>query len=74
MANTTKRKKELSEQSMAIVDSEMGLNVRKAPSKDAEILKVLKNKEKIAIDEKSDVPDGWKAVSGGGFVVAEYLK
>ena len=56
------------------VNSEPGLNVRAKPSRSAPILSILKDGEKIAIDNAAEVPDGWKALRDGGYVMAEYLK
>ena len=57
-----------------IVNSKPGLNVRKSPSKDAQILRVLFDGEKVIVDNKTATPDGWKALDGGGFVMEIYLK
>lgn len=56
------------------VDSKPGLNVRAFPAKDAHILRVLTDGEKVAVDNKAAAPEGWKALAGGGFVMAVYLK
>jgi len=53
---------------------EAGLNLREEASKEAKILAVLPFGEKVTIDPKADVPEGWAAVSGGGFVMKEYLR
>ena len=58
----------------AIVNSAPGLNLRKNPARNAPVLRVLKDGETITLDNSIDVPGGWKAVAGGGFVMAEYLK
>ncbi len=58
-----------------IVDAPLGrLNVREKPSIDAMILSTLETGTKVRIDPKADVPEGWKAVEGGGYVMAEFLK
>ena len=56
------------------VDSKPGLNVRAFPAKDARILRVLTDGEKVAVDNKAAAPEGWIALTGGGFVMAPYLK
>ena len=58
----------------AVVNSAPGLNLRKNPARNAPVLRVLKDGETIILDNSIDVPGGWKAVAGGGFVMAEYLK
>ena len=58
----------------AVVNSAPGLNLRKNPARNAPVLRVLKDGETITLDNSIDVPSGWKAVAGGGFVMAEYLK
>lgn len=58
----------------AVVNSAPGLNLRKNPARNAPVLRVLKDGETITLDNSIDVPGGWKAVAGGGFVMAEYLK
>lgn len=54
------------------VNSESGLNLRKAPSKSAEILSVLGYGEKVTVID-AEAPEGWTAVDGG-YVMTEYLK
>ena len=49
------------------------LNVRENPSLDARILSTLETGAKVKIDPNADVPEGWKAVADGGFVMGEYL-
>ncbi len=56
------------------VNSEPGLNVRAEPSRSARVLKILKDGEKIAVDNAAEAPDGWKALMDGGYVMANYLK
>ena len=56
------------------VDSKPGLNVRAEPSRSARVLKILKDGDKIAVDNTAEVPDGWKALRDGGYVMTEYLK
>lgn len=58
----------------AVVNSAPGLNLRKNPARNAPVLRVLKDGETITLDNSIDVPGGWKAVAGGGFVMAEFLK
>ncbi len=58
----------------AVVNSAPGLNLRKNPARNAPVLRVLKDGETITLDNSIDAPGGWKAVAGGGFVMAEYLK
>ena len=57
-----------------VVNSATGLNVRQHPAKNAQILRVLSDGEKVAVDNSVEVPGGWKALMGGGFVMAEFLK
>lgn len=56
------------------VSYEGGLNLRMKPSKDSKILAVLPYQSKVVIDPKAETPDGWFAVSSGGYVMAEFLK
>lgn len=58
----------------AVVNSAPGLNLRKNPARNAPVLRVLKDGETITLDNSIDAPGGWKAVAGGGFVMAEFLK
>ena len=58
----------------AVVNSAPGLNLRKNPARNAPVLRVLKDGETITLDNSIGVPGGWKAVAGGGFVMAEFLK
>lgn len=56
------------------VNSATGLNVRQHPAKNAPVLRVLRDGDKVAVDNSISVPGGWKALMGGGFVMGEYLK
>lgn len=56
------------------VNSTPGLNVRQFPAKNAPIQRVLRDGEKVAVDNSIFVPAGWKALLGGGYVMADYLK
>lgn len=56
------------------VNSRTGLNVREKPSRAARVLRVLADGEKVALEKNAAAPAGWKALQGGGFVMAEYLK
>ena len=58
----------------AVVNSAPGLKLRKSPARNAPVLRVLKDGETITLDNSIDAPGGWKAVAGGGFVMAEFLK
>ena len=51
-----------------------GVCVREAPSKDSKVLAVLPCGEKVTVDQKTEAPAGWTAVSGGGFTMSIYLK
>lgn len=58
-----------------IVKAPLGrLNVRENPSLDARILSTLENGAKVKIDPSAKTPEGWKAVEGGGFVMADFLE
>lgn len=50
------------------------LNVREAPSKESRVLRTLANKQRVTIDPAAEVPEGWKALKDGGFVMADFLK
>lgn len=50
------------------------LNVRQNPTVSAKILARLHNGEKVKIDTSAEVPEGWKAVIGGGYVLSMYLE
>ena len=56
------------------VDSKPGLNVRESPSLQARVLRVLRDGEKVTVNNNAAAPDGWKAVQGGGFVMTKFLK
>lgn len=56
------------------VSSPTGLNVREKPSRTARVLRVLQEGEKVAVDKAAEVPDGWKALRDGGYVMTEFLK
>lgn len=58
-----------------IVNAPLGrLNVRESPSLDARILSTLETGAKVKINPSAEVPEGWKAVDGGGFVMADFLE
>lgn len=46
------------------------LNVRKEPSKDAEIIGSLKNGAEVKAMPEAD---GWRKLEGGGYVVGRFL-
>ena len=56
------------------VDWPGGVCVREEASKDSKVLAVLHFGEKVTLDTKTEAPNGWAAVSGGGFTMTEYLK
>ena len=56
------------------VDSKPGLNVRESPSLQARVLHVLFNGEKVVVNNSASVPEGWKALQSGGYVMFKYLK
>ena len=56
------------------VSYQYGLNLREQPSKTSKVLAVLPFGQKVNIDPKAETPDGWFAVTTGGFVMAEFLK
>lgn len=58
----------------ATVHSAPGLNLRQHPALNAPVLRVLKDGEQITLDSTKDAPGGWKAVAGGGFVMAQYIE
>ncbi len=51
-----------------------GVCLREAPSTNARVLAIIPNGDKVTIDTKAEAPDGWTAVSGGGFTMTQYLK
>ena len=53
--------------------SKAGLNVREEPSKDSKILKLLPNGARVNILSTEDLPTGWAAIKGGGYVMTEFL-
>lgn len=57
----------------ATVHSAPGLNLRQHPALNAPVLRVLKDGEQITLDSTAEAPVGWKAVAGGGFVMAQYV-
>lgn len=64
----------MAERRTFVVSTDMaGLNLRSAPSLEAEIVKVLPNGEKVQT-VAADVPDGWAAVKGGGYVMKQFLE
>lgn len=56
------------------VNSKPGLNVRESPSLQARVLRVLYDGEKVVVNNSAAVPEGWKALQTGGFVMSKYLK
>lgn len=58
----------------ATVHSAPGLNLRQHPALNAPVLRVLKDGEQITLDSAIEAPGGWKAVAGGGFVMAQYIE
>lgn len=58
----------------ATVHSAPGLNLRQHPALDAPVMHVLKDGEQITLDSTIEAPGGWKAVAGGGFVMAQYIE
>lgn len=58
-----------------IVRAPLGrLNVRENPSTSARILSTLETGAKVKINPNAEVPEGWKAVDGGGFVMDDFLE
>lgn len=51
-----------------------GLNLREEPSKESNILALLLNGAKVTVDRSIETPNGWLAVKGGGYVMAEFLQ
>ena len=49
------------------------LKLRATPSRDGEIITVLPRGLKIAADKERTAPDGWIAVDGIGYVMADFL-
>lgn len=58
----------------ATVHSAPGLNLRQHPALNAPVLRVLEDGEQIKLDSTIEAPGGWKAVAGGGFVMAQYIE
>ena len=58
----------------ATVHSAPGLNLRQHPALNAPVLRVLEDGEQITLDSTIEAPGGWKAVAGGGFVMAQYIE
>lgn len=58
----------------ATVHSAPGLNLRQHPALNAPVLRVLEDGEQITLDSAIEAPGGWKAVAGGGFVMAQYIE
>lgn len=57
-----------------IVNAPLGrLNVRESPSLNAKILTTLETGAKVRVDPNAETAEGWKAVEGGGFVMADFL-
>lgn len=50
------------------------LNLREQPSEDATILARLPHGLKLTIDGGREAPDGWLAIDGVGYVMAEFVK
>ena len=50
------------------------LNLREQPSKDAPVLARLPRGLRITIDPAREAPEGWAAVDGVGYVMAEFLR
>jgi hypothetical protein len=67
-------KKQTAPAETVTVNSAPGLNLRKAPARNAPVIRILADGEQIALDRNADTPDGWLAVAGGGFVMAQYVK
>ena len=57
----------------ATVNSAPGLNLRQHPARNAPVICVLADKEQITLDSSIDTPGGWLAVTGGGFVMEQYV-
>lgn len=53
---------------------EHGLNLRAEPSMQSEVLRVMPYGFRVLEDPEREAPDGWLAVSGGGYCRLEYLK
>ena len=56
------------------VDSKPGLNVREQPDVNSKVLRVLSDRERVVVDIISEVPEGWKLLLDGGYVMTAYLK
>lgn len=57
-----------------IVAAKNGLNVREKPGKQFRVIEVLPFEAKVTINSDAETPNGWVALKGGGFVMAEFLK
>ena len=50
------------------------LSVRKEPKANAEVLYVLPYGAQVEVIKESGVPEGWCAVSSGGYIVRKFLE
>lgn len=55
------------------VSTPRGLNLREEPSLDSRVLAVLLPGSSVVPDRKAKAPEGWTAISGGGYVMTKYL-
>ena len=56
------------------VDWPGGVCLREQPSRESKVLEILPCGQKVSIDQKAEAPDGWVAVTGGGYTMSQYLK
>ena len=58
-----------------VVNAPLGrLYVREEPNRNARIITTVETGANVRIDPKAKAPYGWKAVEGGGYVMAEFLE
>lgn len=56
------------------VTTDSWLNVRMKPSLKSRVIRELQDGDEVTVDNSVETPEGWKALRGGGFVMAEYLR
>lgn len=51
-----------------------GLYLRERPSKTGRVIRLIPNGERVTVKTAADIPTGWFALDGGGYVMAEFLE